>query len=81
MWLLMVALAVLALRWLEIGPFAHLSWWWVGAVFGLAFLWFEYFERMLGLEGKRAMDEQDAARKRRIAQALERDRKGPGPRG
>jgi small Trp-rich protein len=77
MWLLWVAVALLALRYFEISWFATLSWWWVSALFGLAFLWFEFGERLLGLEGKSAMDEMDVAKKKRIKKSLEREKR-PG---
>ncbi len=70
MWLLWVAVALAVLRGAGIGWFAGLSWWWVGLLFGAAFLWFEFFEKWLGLEKKRAMDEMAATRKRRIERAL-----------
>ena len=73
MWLLWFALAFLLLRYFEVGPFAGVSWWWVAAAFAAAFVWFEYVEKVLGLEKKKAMDEQEAARKARIKRALEKD--------
>jgi len=75
MWLLWSALALLLLRYFEIGWFATLSWWWVVLSFAGAFVWFEFIERYLGLEKKKAMDEMEEARKARIKRALER--KGP----
>jgi len=73
MWLLWGALALLALRFFEVSVFATLGWWWVAAAFAVALIWFEYIEKMLGLERKKAMDEMEAARKARIKRALERD--------
>jgi len=75
MWLLWSALALLALRYFQIGVFATLSYWWVALPFVLAFIWFEFIEKRLGLDKKKAMDEMDAAKKARIKRALER--KGP----
>lgn len=73
MWLLWFALAFLLLRYFEVSWFATVSWWWVAAAFGAAFVWFEYIERSLGLEKKKAMDDMEVARKERIKRALERD--------
>jgi len=63
----------LALR----GHLCPLSWWWIGALFLAAVIWFEFIERYLGLESKRVMNEMEEAKKRRIAEALERDRRMP----
>jgi small Trp-rich protein len=65
--LLIILIAALSvLRFLEIGPIADLSWWWIGALFVVAFLWFEYFEKMLGLDKRRAHDQSDEARRKRV---------------
>jgi small Trp-rich protein len=73
MWLLWFALAFLLLRFFEIGVFAAISWWWVTGVFVAAFVWFEFIEKILGLEKKKAMDEMEVARKARIKRAMEKD--------
>jgi small Trp-rich protein len=81
MWLLMVSVAVLALRYFEVSWFAMLSWWWVAGLFALTFLWFEFAERWLGLENKRATSEFETAKKRRIARSLEQEKNRGRPRG
>jgi len=77
MWLLVAAALAAVLRLLSVGIFAQLSWWWIGALFLAAVIWFEFIERYLGLESKRVMNEMEEAKKRRIAEALERDRRMP----
>jgi len=77
MWLVWSALALALLRYFEIGIFATVSWWWVIGLLAAAFVWFEFIERTLGLEKKKAMDEMDAARAARIKRALEQERPGP----
>ena len=62
--ILIVALSIL--RYLEIGPVADLSWWWIGGLFLLAFLWFEYFERIFGLDKRRAHEALEKARQERV---------------
>jgi small Trp-rich protein len=74
MWILYVGLVLLVSKLLEVGPFADLSWWWVVLPFVLALVWWEFFERRLGLDKKKAFDELDLAKKERIARALERDK-------
>jgi small Trp-rich protein len=65
--LLIILIAALSvLRFFEVGPFADLSWWWIGALFVLAFLWFEYIEKMLGLDKRRVHDKSESARRKRV---------------
>lgn len=73
MWLLLVGLLLLVSKLLDFGPLGSLSWWWVVLPFVAAFIWWEFFERRLGLDKKKAFDEIDKAKKDRIARALERD--------
>jgi len=75
MWLLWLGVALIVLKLLEISVFATLSWWWIALVFGLAMIWFEVFERRLGLDKKKAFDEMEAHKKRRIQQALDAKKK------
>lgn len=74
MWLLFVGLILLVSKLLDVGPLAGLSWWWVLLPFVVAALWWELFERRLGLDKKEAFDELEQAKKDRIARALERDK-------
>jgi small Trp-rich protein len=71
MWLLWVGVALIVLKLLGIWKFADLSWWWIAGVFTLAGIWFEVFERRLGLDKKKAFDEMEAHKKKRIKDALE----------
>jgi small Trp-rich protein len=73
MWLLWLSVAFLALRFFQVSVFASVSWWYVAGAFFLSFIWFEYIEKSLGLERKKAMDEMEAARKARIKRALDRE--------
>lgn len=58
------------LRYFEIGPFADLSWWWIIGLFGVAFVWFEFIERALGLDKRKAHEQLEKARKERIKKAF-----------
>jgi small Trp-rich protein len=71
MWFLWAGVALVILKVLEVSVFATLSWWWIALVFVLAGVWFEVFERRLGLDKKKAFDEMEAHKKRRIKEALE----------
>ncbi|MGZ3158683.1 MAG: TIGR04438 family Trp-rich protein, partial [Burkholderiaceae bacterium] len=50
MFLIIAIAALTALKYFEIGPFAAMSWWWVIGLMFVAFIWFEFIERMLGLD-------------------------------
>lgn len=80
MWLLWIGVALILLKVMEISVFAELSWWWITLAFVLAMIWFEVFERRLGLDKKKAFDEMDAHKKRRIQQALDANKGARGGR-
>ena len=71
MWLIWLGVALIVLKMLEIGVFVAVSWWWVLLPLVLAFVWFEFIERRLGLDKKKAFNEYDENKKRRIERALE----------
>jgi small Trp-rich protein len=74
MWLVWVGVALIVLKLLDVQWFATLSWWWITVPFVLAMIWFELFERRLGLDKKKAFDEMEAHKKKRIKDALEANR-------
>ena len=64
---LIITIVVLAaLRFFEVGPVADLSWWWIVALFGATWVWFEFGEKMFGLDKKKAHDEAEKTRQERI---------------
>lgn len=75
MWLLMFAFLLLVLKLVGFPPqMEELSWWWVAAPFAMAFVWFEFIERHLGLDKKKAFDELQKAKEERVKKNLERDK-------
>jgi len=64
--LIIVIVLLAILRYLEIGPFAGISWWWIAGLFSIAFLWFEYIEKMLGLDKRKAHEQLEKARRERV---------------
>jgi small Trp-rich protein len=74
MWLFYVGLVLLVSKLLDFGPLADLSWWWVLLPFVAALVWWEFIERRLGLDKKKAFDELEKAKQERISRALERDK-------
>jgi small Trp-rich protein len=70
---LIIAIVLLsALRFFEVGPFANLSWWWIGGLFLLAFVWFEFIEKMLGLDRRKAHEQLEKARKERVKKTFDK---------
>ena len=68
--LIILIAALVALRGLEVWRFAELSWWYIVGLMVFAFVWFEFIEKMLGLDKKKAHDVQDKNRQARVKQAL-----------
>lgn len=67
-----IAIVILsALKYFEVGFFQNLSWWWITALMAAAFVWFEFIERILGLDKRRAHDEMDKIRKNRVKKTFE----------
>ena len=77
--LIIVIVLLVALKYFAIGPFANFSWWWVAGLMAIAFIWFEFVERMLGLDKRRAHEELEKVRKERIEKTFE-TKKRPGQR-
>jgi len=68
--LIIIIVLLAILRYFEIGPFASLSWWWIAGLFGVAFIWFEYIEKMLGLDKRKAHEQLEKARKERVSKTF-----------
>ncbi|MDB5794372.1 MAG: family Trp-rich protein [Noviherbaspirillum sp.] len=70
--LIIIILALSVLRYFEIGPFANMSWWWIVGLVAAAFLWFEFIEKMLGLDKRKAHEQMEEARKERVKKTFEK---------
>jgi len=58
---------LIVLKWLEVGPLAQWSWWWILLPLALAFAWFELIEPLFGLDRRRKVEDEYARmRKERI---------------
>ncbi|KQP18322.1 TIGR04438 family Trp-rich protein [Pseudorhodoferax sp. Leaf267] len=77
MYLLGIGIVLLALRWLEIGPFATWSWWAVAAPFGLAVLWWAWADSS-GYTKRKAVERENARKAERLER--QRDKLGLRPR-
>ena len=65
MYLILIGAVMIALKFFEVKHIADLSWWWVLSPLFLAIAYFEIIEPMLGLDKKKAHDENDKFLKKR----------------
>lgn len=73
---LIIAIVILsALKYFEVSFLQNLSWWWIAAIIAIAFIWFEFVERILGLDKRRAHDEMEKTRKNRVKKTFESSNK------
>ena len=70
--LILVIVALVALRYFEVWKFAAVSWWYIVGLMGFAFVWFEFIEPMLGLDKKKAHNVDEARRKERLKQTFQK---------
>jgi small Trp-rich protein len=70
--LILLIAALCGLRYFEVWKFADLSWWYIVGLMVAAFVWFEFIEKMLGLDKKKEHNEDEARRKRRVQQTFDK---------
>ena len=73
-WLYGAFFAAAIAKWAEVGFLQGLSWAWILVPLLLLILWFEVFERMLGFDRRRSLEDAqyETARKERIEKQLKR---------
>ena len=64
--LIILIAALVVLRFFEVWRFAQLSWGWIVGLMVLAFVWFEFIEKMLGLDKKKEHADEDKRRRERV---------------
>lgn len=69
--LIILTVLLIALKYFEVWRFAEMSWWWVILAFAATFIWFEFLERMLGLDKNKAHDMYDKIRRDRVKREFE----------
>lgn len=72
--LILFIVALVALRGFEVWRFADLSWWYIIGLMVVAFIWFEFIEKMLGLDKKKEHALQDRHRADRVKKSLDKRR-------
>ena len=70
--LILLIVVLVALRGFEVWRFADLSWWYIVGLMVLAFIWFEFIEKMLGLDKKKEHQLQDDRRAQRVRKSLDK---------
>ena len=73
--LIIIIALLVGLRYFEVWKFAELSWWWIVAVMLFAFIWFEFIEKIFGLDKKKAHNVDEERRKARVKEAFEKSQK------
>jgi small Trp-rich protein len=63
--LILLTVTLTALKYFEFSFMESISWWWIVGLFFATFIWFEFFERVLGLDKKKAHNEMDRIQKER----------------
>lgn len=66
MYLIIAIVLLSALKYFEVSFFANLSWWWIVGLMTAAFIWFEFLERLFGLDKRQADESLEKARKERV---------------
>ena len=70
MLLIIPLVLLLVLKLANISVFAGISWWWIVGLAVFAFLWFEIFERVLGLDKRKEDAHFEKMRQERIKRTL-----------
>lgn len=64
--LILLIVALIGLRLFEVWRFADLSWWYIVGLMVFAFVWFEFIEKLLGLDKKKEHDIEGKRRQARV---------------
>ena len=72
--LILLIAALCGLRFFEVWRFANLSWWYIVGLMVFAFIWFEFIEKLLGLDKKKEHNVLHKHREARVKQAFDKRR-------
>jgi small Trp-rich protein len=70
--LIIIIALLVGLRYFEVWRFAEISWWYIVGLMVLAFIWFEFIEKMLGLDKQKEHNVDEQRRKDRIKQTFDK---------
>ena len=71
--ILFVTLGIL--KYFEVWKFAEMSWWWVIGLMVLAFVWFEWVEKIFGLYKQKEHHLDEKRRQARLKQAFDKNKR------
>ena len=70
--LIILTLLLAVLKYFDVSFMVDVSWWWICGLFIFTFLWFEFFERALGLDKKKEHKEFERIQKERFKRTITR---------
>lgn len=70
--LILIIVALIALKYFEVRFVDNLSWWWIVGLGAVAFIWFEFLERMFGFDKRKAFEQLDKAREDRVKNSFKK---------
>lgn len=73
--LIILIVLLVGLRYFEVWRFAEISWWWIVGLMVAAFIWFEFIEKIFGLDKKKHHNVDEQRRKDRVKQSFDKTRK------
>ncbi|MES3023849.1 MAG: TIGR04438 family Trp-rich protein [Pseudomonadota bacterium] len=73
--LIILIFGLTGLKLAEIWRFGEVSWWHIAGLAAFAFVWFEFIEKMLGLDKKKAVNEDEERRKKRVKDSFNKNKK------
>lgn len=73
--LIIIIVLLVGLRYFEVWRFAEISWWWIVGLMVVAFIWFEFVEKLLGLDKKKEHNVDQQRRKARVKQSFDKTKK------
>ncbi len=76
--LIVAGVLLIVLKLLEVDPVAALSWWWILSPLALAFVWFEFLEKALGFDRRKAEHVEWAQRRKERVEASFKDKRKGG---
>jgi len=60
---------LVVLKLLDVGPLIEVSWWWILAPLAVAFVWFEWIEKLVGMDRRNVEHiEWEKRRKERVSE-------------
>jgi small Trp-rich protein len=70
--LILLIVVLVGLRFFEVWRFAELSWWYIVGLMVIAFIWFEFIEKLLGLDKQKEHNVDEQRRKARVKQNFDK---------